>query len=68
MTTTPTYAAGDRVRLTVPDVYHDERDTKRRLGVTLVFRVHSQGHGTVCVTHEPTGRRYVLPVSKITRV
>ena len=63
------YQPDDRVRLTVPGVYADHEGMTRRLGVTLVFRFHSQqAGGLVQVTHETTGRRYVLPAQQLTRV
>lgn len=64
-----TYQPNDRVRLTVPGVYEDHEGYGSRLGVHLVFRVHSQQHdGLFQVTHDPTGRRYVLPAKQLTRV
>ena len=64
-----TYQPNDRVRLTVPGNYPDMNDgAGRRLGVTLVFRVLDQDGDAVQVTHDTTGRRYVLPAKQLTRV
>lgn len=56
-----TYQPNDRVRLTVPNTYADHEGFSRRLGVTSVYRVLDQDGDAVRVTHEITGRRYVLP-------
>jgi hypothetical protein len=69
-----TYQPNDRVRLTVPGNYADHEGAGRRLGVHLVFRVlHDlrvldDTDGRVRVTHDVTGRRYVLPAKQLTRV
>ena len=66
-----TYQPNDRVRLTVPGNYADHEGAARRLGVTLVFRVirHLEDDDRLLVvTHDTTGRRYVLPAVQLTRV
>lgn len=68
MTTQETYTSGERVRLTVPGVHPDHDGLVVRLGVTMVFRVLSQVDAVVKVVQDVTGRRYVLPANKLTRV
>lgn len=66
--TATTFAPNTRVRLTSPGVYPDHDGLTRRLGTHLVFRVLDQTEGVVLAAHDQSGRRYVLPASKLTRV
>lgn len=63
-----TYQPNDRVRLTVPGVFHDGEDYLQRLGVTLVFHVLRHDDESVEVIHKPTGRNFWLPAKQLTKV